>query len=79
MNRGNSIFNRLFANSVHSIRRLASNESEAKAIYRFLQNDHVSEDDIIRNMKSEEKLKQAYCCGYRVEIHNGYSRQRIRD
>jgi hypothetical protein len=52
MNRGNSILNRLFANSVHSIRRLASNDSEAKAIYRFLQNDHVSEDDIIRNMSS---------------------------
>lgn len=52
MNRGNSILNCLFSNSVHSIRQLASNDSEAKAFYRFLQNDHVSEADIIRNMSS---------------------------
>ena len=45
MNRGNFILNRLFSNSVHSIRRLAANDSEAKAMYRFLQNDHVSEED----------------------------------
>lgn len=50
MTRGNSILNRLFCNSVHSIRQLASNDSEAKAFYRFLQNDRVSESDIIRNM-----------------------------
>lgn len=50
MSRGNSILNRLFYNSVHSIRQLASNDSEAKAFYRFLQNDRVSESDIIRNM-----------------------------
>jgi hypothetical protein len=37
MNRGNFILNRLFSNSVHSIRRLAANDSEAKAMYRFLQ------------------------------------------
>jgi hypothetical protein len=52
MNRGNSILNRLFANSVYSIRQLANSDSEAKGIYRFLQNDNVSEDDIIRNMSS---------------------------
>jgi hypothetical protein len=50
LNRGNSILNRLFSNSVYSIRQLANNDSEAKAFYRFLQNDHVSEADIIRNM-----------------------------
>ena len=50
LNRGNSILNRLFANSIHSIRQLATSDSEAKAMYRFLQNDNVSEDDIIRNM-----------------------------
>lgn len=50
LKRGNSILNRLFANSVHSIRRLAANDSEAKAFYRFLQNDNVSETDIIGNM-----------------------------
>ena len=50
LNRGNSILNRLFSSSVHSIRQLAQNDSEAKAMYRFLQNDNVSENDIIRNM-----------------------------
>lgn len=52
LNRGNSILNRLFSNSIHSIRQLASNDAEAKAFYRFLQNDHVSEADLIRNMSS---------------------------
>lgn len=52
LKRGNSILNRLFSNSVHSIRRLAATESEAKAIYRFLQNDNVTETDIIRNMSA---------------------------
>ncbi len=52
MNRSNSILNRLFSNSVHSIRRLAGSDLEAKAMYRFLQNDHVSEEDIIRNMSA---------------------------
>jgi hypothetical protein len=50
LNRGNSILNRLFAKSIYSIRQLASSDSEAKGIYRFLQNDNVSEDDIIKNM-----------------------------
>jgi hypothetical protein len=50
--RSNVILNSLFANSVHSIRRLAGSDAEAKAMYRFLQNDNVSEDDIIRNMSS---------------------------
>jgi hypothetical protein len=52
LNRGNSILNRLFANSVYSIRQLASSDSEAKAMYRFFQNNNVSETDIIRNMSS---------------------------
>ena len=50
LNRGNSILNRLFSSSVHSIRQLAQSDSEAKAMYRFLQNDNVSEKDIIHNM-----------------------------
>ena len=52
LNRGNSILNRLFANSVHSIRRLAADDSEAKAFYRSLQNDKVTETDIIKNMSA---------------------------
>jgi hypothetical protein len=50
LNRGNSILNRLFAKSIYSIRQLASNDSETKGIYRFLQNENVCEDDIIKNM-----------------------------
>jgi len=52
LNRGNSILNRLFSNSIYSIRQLAESDSEAKAMYRFLQNDNVSEDDVIKNMSS---------------------------
>jgi hypothetical protein len=52
LNRGNSILNRLFSNSIYSIRQLASSDSEAKAMYRFFQNDNVSEADIIKNMSS---------------------------
>ncbi len=50
MKQGNLLLNRLFANSLHSIRQLAANDSQAKAFYRFLDNDKVGEEDIIRNM-----------------------------
>lgn len=50
MKRGNLLLNRLFANSLHSIRQLAANDSEAKAFYRFLDNDKVGEEDLISNM-----------------------------
>ena len=50
MKRGNSLLNRLFANSIQSIRQLAANDSEAKAFYRFLDNDKVKEEDLIGNM-----------------------------
>jgi hypothetical protein len=48
--RGNSLLNRLFAIGGQSIRQLATNDSQAKAFYRFLANENVSEDDLIRNM-----------------------------
>ena len=56
LDRGNSILNRLFANSIYSIRQLAESDSEAKAMYRFLQNDNVSENDIIKNMAKNCKV-----------------------
>jgi hypothetical protein len=34
------------------MRQLAGSDSETKAMYRFLQNDNVSEVDIIKNMSS---------------------------
>lgn len=48
--RGNKILGDLFSRSVHSIRQLTRDEAEAKAFYRFLQNDRVSEQDIVDNM-----------------------------
>ena len=52
LKRGNIILDKLFKNSVHSIRQITQRDSEAKSFYRFLQNDTVSETDIIRNMTS---------------------------
>jgi hypothetical protein len=48
--RGNRILGDLFSKSVHSIRQLTGDEAEAKAFYRFLQNDRVTEEDIVGNM-----------------------------
>ena len=48
--RGNLLLNRLFAIGGQSIRQLATNDSQAKGFYRFLTNENVSEQDIIRNM-----------------------------
>jgi len=56
--RGNRILSDLFSRSVHSIRQLCSDEASAKGFYRFLQNDRVSEDDIIQNLSSNCKA----CC-----------------
>ncbi|CAN5739436.1 hypothetical protein BH10BAC3_BH10BAC3_27610 [soil metagenome] len=46
--RGNKILSDLFSNNVYSIRQLSSDEASAKGFYRFLQNDRISEDDILR-------------------------------
>lgn len=48
--RGNSLLSRLFAIGGQSIRQLATNDSQAKAFYRFLANENVPEEDIICNM-----------------------------
>jgi hypothetical protein len=50
LHRGNKILGDLFRSGVHSIRQSTQNESDAKGFYRFLQNDRVSEDDIVGNM-----------------------------
>lgn len=82
LNRGNSILNRLFANSIYSIRQLASSDSEAKAIYRFLQNDNVSEADIIKNMSlncaSCVSNKSVLCIQDTSEINLYNHRNRIK-
>ena len=48
--RGNKILGDLFSKSVHSIRQITDDESAAKGCYRFLQNDRISEEDIVSNM-----------------------------
>ena len=48
--RGNKILDDLFSKSIHSIRQITNNESDAKAFYRFLQNERVDENTIIQNM-----------------------------
>jgi Transposase DDE domain/Transposase DNA-binding len=58
--RGNKILGDLFSKSVHSIRGLTANESSAKGFYRFLQNDRVSEEDIVFNLSANCK---AACSG----------------
>jgi hypothetical protein len=82
LNRGNSILNRLFANSIYSIRQLASSDSEAKAMYRFLQNDNVSEADIIKNMSSNcvscVRSKSVLCIQDTSEINLFNHRNRIK-
>lgn len=64
LRRGNLIFDKLFRTSVHSIRQIAQSDSEAKSIYRFLQNDNVSEADIIKNMSSN----CISCCSDKVVL-----------
>ena len=82
LNRGNSILNRLFSSSVHSIRQLARNDSEAKAMYRFFQNDNVKEEDIIRNMsincKKAVGSKSVLCIQDTSEINLYNHRNRIK-
>ncbi len=55
LHRGNKILNDLFSKSIHSIRQLSSTNADAKGFYRFLQNDRVSEDDIIFNLSENCK------------------------
>ena len=50
IHRGNKIMEDLFRSGVQSIRQSAQTEADAKGFYRFLQNDRVSEEDIVSNM-----------------------------
>lgn len=61
--RGNRILGDLFRRSVHSIRQLTENDSDAKGFYRFLQNRRVSEQDILANLVANCK---AACAGKHV-------------
>lgn len=52
VHRGNRILGDLFSKSVHSIRQLTADSSSAKGFYRFLQNERVSEEEIVWNLSA---------------------------
>jgi Transposase DDE domain/Transposase DNA-binding len=79
--RGNKILGDLFSKSVHSIRQLTANESSAKGFYRFLQNDRVSEEDIVNNLSTNCKAacrdKYVVCIQDSTEINLSSHSNRI--
>jgi hypothetical protein len=80
--RGNKILEDLFSKSVHSIRQLTRDESSAKGFYRFLQNDRVSEEDIVLNLSANCKAacrgKYVVCIQDTTEINLSSHSNRIR-
>jgi hypothetical protein len=82
VNRGNKILGDLFSKSVHSIRQLSGSESAAKGCYRFLQNERVSEDDIVRNLGANCKAacrgKYVVCIQDTTEINLSSHSNRIK-
>ncbi len=81
IDRGNKILSDLFNKSIHSIRQIAANDSEAKGFYRFLQNDRVSEADIIYNLsvncKAACRGKYVICIQDTTEINLSRHSNRI--
>lgn len=82
--RGNKILNDLFSKSVHSIRQIAEDEAATKGFYRFLQNDRVSEDDIVSNLsancQSACRGKYVICIQDTTEINlNSHSKRVKKD
>lgn len=82
ISRGNKILGDLFSKSVHSIRQLTNDESSAKGFYRFLQNDRVSEGDIISNMltncQAACKGKYVVCIQDTTEINLSSHQKRVK-
>jgi hypothetical protein len=80
--RGNNILSDLFKKSVSSIRQLTVNDSSAKGFYRFLQNDRVSEEDIVFNLsancKAACKGKYVVCIQDTTEINLSSHNNRIK-
>ena len=80
--RGNKILGALFSKSVHSIRQLTVGESSAKGFYRFLQNDRVSEEDIVCNLSANCKAacqgKYVVCIQDTTEINLSSHSNRIK-
>ena len=80
--RGNKILGDLFSKSIHSVRQLTENESSAKGFYRFLQNDRVSEEDIVYNLSMNCKAacrgRYVVCIQDTTEINLGSHSKRIK-
>jgi len=80
--RGNKILSDLFSKSVHSIRQIANDEAATKGFYRFLQNDRVSEEDIVSNLstncQSACKGKYVVCVQDTTEINLSSHSNRIK-
>lgn len=80
--RGNKILGDLFSKSIHSIRQLCVNDASAKGFYRFLQNDRVSEDDIVYNLSANCKAacmdKYVVCIQDTTEINLSSHSKRIK-
>lgn len=80
--RGNKILGDLFSKNVHSIRQITKDESAAKGFYRFLQNDRVSEEDIVSNLvtncRKACKGKQVVCIQDTTEINLSSHSKRIK-
>ena len=79
--RGNKILVDLFSKSVHSIRQLSADDSVAKGFYRFLQNDRVSEVDIVSNIVTNCRMacrgKLVVCIQDTSEINMSSHSRRI--
>lgn len=80
--RGNKILRDLFSHSTHSIRQLCSSDADMKGCYRFLNNERVSEQDIVENMLSNCKAacqgKYVVCIEDTTEINLSTHRLRIK-
>jgi len=80
--RGNKIMGDLFSKSVQSIRQITEDDSSAKGFYRFLQNDRVSEDDIVWNLSANCKAgcrgKYVVCIQDTTEINLSSHSKRIK-
>jgi len=82
VHRGNKIMGDLFSKSVQSIRQITGDDSSAKGFYRFLQNDRVSEDDIVCNLLANCKAgcqgKYVVCIEDTTEINLSSHSKRIK-
>jgi hypothetical protein len=80
--RGNKMYQDLFRKSIHSVRQFSSTSSDAKGAYRFLQNENVSEENIVKNLQmnciSGCRGKFVVCIQDTSEINLSSHRQRIR-